>query len=111
MKSVIFWNGTNLIDKLIYVGNNSIADFLVEPSQCRIKWQVWEMQEHIVVEEFYCTVTKMQPTAIFFEHNAYTPAEISRLLLHDKSTGKLNSKVAQYRLKSATVTAKKTKKK
>lgn len=43
--------------------------------------------------------------------NAYTPAEISRLLLHDKSTGKLDSKVAQYRLKSATVTAKKTKKK
>ena len=43
--------------------------------------------------------------------NAYTPAEISRLLLHDKFTGKLDSKVAQYRLKSATVTAKKTKKK
>ena len=43
--------------------------------------------------------------------NAYTPAEISRLLLHDKSTGKLDSKVARYRLKSATVTAKKTKKK
>ena len=61
----------NLIKKLIYVGNNSIADFLVEPSQCRIKWQIWKIQEHIVVEEFYCTVTKPQPTAIFFEHNAF----------------------------------------
>lgn len=34
--------------------------------------------------------------------NAYSPAEISRLILHDKSTGELDAKVAQYRLKSAT---------
>ena len=44
--------------------------------------------------------------------NAYSPAEISRLLLHDKTTGELDAKVAQYRLKSATTrTAKKIHKK
>ncbi|MCQ2959862.1 MAG: hypothetical protein MJ198_06715 [Bacteroidales bacterium] len=33
--------------------------------------------------------------------NAYTPAEISRMLLHDKESGKLNEKIQEYRLKSA----------
>lgn len=35
--------------------------------------------------------------------NVYTPAEISRLLLHDKANGQLDSKVSAYRLKSADV--------
>lgn len=44
--------------------------------------------------------------------NAYTPAEISRLLLHDKRTGKLDTKIQEYRLKSANIaTAKKVVKK
>lgn len=44
--------------------------------------------------------------------NAYSPAEISRLLLHEKNTGELDAKVSQYRLKSATThTAKKVRKK
>lgn len=43
--------------------------------------------------------------------NAYTPVEISRLVLHEKQTGKLAEKVNQYRLKSANLpTAKRIKK-
>lgn len=32
--------------------------------------------------------------------NAYTPAEVSRLLLHDKKSGVLDQKINEYRLKS-----------
>ena len=34
--------------------------------------------------------------------NAYTPVEISRLLLYEKRTGKLAKRMQEYRLKSAT---------
>lgn len=37
--------------------------------------------------------------------NAYSPAEVSRLLLSDKKSGKLQSKIDEYRLKSATLPA------
>lgn len=37
--------------------------------------------------------------------NAYSPAEVSRLLLSDKKSGKLQSKIDDYRLKSATLPA------